>query len=404
MAARVVSRPSGDRRTDEKNTSMSATSPPNQVRPLPRAPKLSTKRKILFSAVCLFLALLVCEAGLRVRAWIKYGAANTAGSDEMCTIDPESGRRINRPGYEVEGTRHSIKINSLGFRGEEITQPKPRRTLRIACLGASTTFCTGVSSNEAAWPHVLQERLQKKHPEIAVQVINAGVGGWGIADTRDNLCQRVLPLEPDLVILYHANNDLARDTRKLAQERGLIGAEEGNISPTVKFLSSYSLLFDLVYKNSKILLGRFDKKSGKLNGIPKDLPKRFRAELEAIHDELHSRHIPFVLATFITKYRRDQERSVQLANADVAFYYTPWMSIDDLLDGMDYYNAAIVKFARSRGVPVVEDRDYIPPDSKHFVDCIHLADDGCSLLADRFLRFLEEKKLLESAIEKLQWE
>jgi len=71
-----------------------------------------------------------------------------------------------------------------------------------------------------------------------------------------------------------------------------------------------------------------------------------------------------------------------------------WMSIDDLLAGIDSYNQAIVRYARSHGVPVVEEITSIPPDSQHFVDCIHLSDRGCALMADRMLPCLEKNHLI----------
>jgi hypothetical protein len=46
------------------------------------------------------------------------------------------------------------------------------------------------------------------------------------------------------------------------------------------------------------------------------------------------------------KFRPNQPREVQIANADVEFYYMPWMSIDGMFDAMDTYNQAILDYAR----------------------------------------------------------
>ena len=50
-------------------------------------------------------------------------------------------------------------------------------------------------------------------------MINAGVPGYVVTESLKNLEHRVLPLEPDLVIYYEANNDMAIDTRALARSR-----------------------------------------------------------------------------------------------------------------------------------------------------------------------------------------
>src|SRR5215471_14095847 len=109
-------------------------------------------KKLLFSAILLFAALGVCEAALRVRAWMKYGSAATSVRDPMLVYDAAADLYLPRPGYAISGNRLGIRINSLGFRGEEFQKQKPAGTIRIVVLGASTTFNAEVSSNEATWP------------------------------------------------------------------------------------------------------------------------------------------------------------------------------------------------------------------------------------------------------------
>jgi lysophospholipase L1-like esterase len=168
----------------------------------------------------------------------------------------------------------------LGFRGDEFSVEKLPKTVRIACVGASTTFCSEASNNAATWPARLQALLQAKYPDVNIQVINAGVGGYVITDSLKNLEHRVLPLEPDLVIFYEANNDMALDTRNLAKERGVIGKTDSYRSPFTIFMSERSLLYDLVNKNLVVLFSRRDVTSGKLADLPADLPDRFVGQLQ----------------------------------------------------------------------------------------------------------------------------
>ena len=106
--------------------------------------------------------------------------------------------------------------------------------------------------------------------------------------------------------------------------------------------------------------------------------------------ELAAKDVPFVLSTFIVKYRRSQDRATQIKNADVEFYYMPWMSIDGMLDAMDVYNQAILDYATRAGLPVVDDREAVPADADHFSDCMHFLDKGAEAMADRFARYLVE--------------
>jgi hypothetical protein len=86
----------------------------------------------------------------------------------------------------------------------------------------------------------------------------------------------------------------------------------------------------------------------------------------------------------------------------VAFYYMPWMSIDGLLNAVDIYNNAILTYATKAGLPAVDDRDVIPADSTHFVDCMHLADAGHALMADRFVRHLRDSGLMDRLTRRLK--
>ncbi len=358
--------------------------------------RISLARKILFAGVLVAIVLVVCEGGLRVRAWIKYGSPSTGVRDPMLVYDRDADLNVPRPGYDIKGARLHIQINSLGFRGDEIAREKPADTVRVACLGASTTFCAEVSSNHATWPYLLQEKLKQAYPGVKFEVVNAAVGGYVAADNLKNLEHRVLPLSPDLVIYYEANNEIVHDTQQLAIHDGLIdGARQ---SPLVSTLSRYSLMFDLAYKNLAIIGRSRSESTRTLSRVPADLPNRFIGVLEQMRADLAARETPFLLSTFIVKYRRSQDRATQIKNADVAFYYMPWMNIDGMLDAMDLYNKAIVDYGQQARLPVVDDRDVVPADSEHFSDCMHLLDPGAEAMADRFARYLTQSGLLDTAI------
>ena len=353
--------------------------------------RIPTRRKILYAGVLLFLLFLLCEGGLRVRAWMKYGSPAAGVRDSLISYDPAAGIYTPTPGYEVKGGNIHIKINSLGFRGDEFTRTKPANTVRIVVLGASTTFNSEVSSNDATWPARLQAKLRTSNPGVNVEVINASLGGYRSNENLKNLRHRVMPLDPDLVIYYEANNEIAADTGELAQRMGL--ASTSRQSALVATLSKYSLMFDLAYKNLAILVRSRASSAGKIDRIPPELPNHFISVLDEMRATLAAKKIPFMLSTFIVKYRRNQDRATQIANADVAFYYMPWMSIDGMLDAMDVYNQAILDYAKRQNLPVVDDREAIPPDAEHFSDCMHLIDKGAEAMAERFARYFRETGL-----------
>jgi hypothetical protein len=358
--------------------------------------RLSTGRKLAYVLILLSIILGLAEGGLRVRQWVRYGSPSTGVRDPMLVFDAHAGIFVPRPGYSAKGGKIDIEINSLGFRSDEIARVKPPRSVRIATLGASTTFCAEASSNRTTWPMRLQAKLQAAYPAVKIEVVNAAVGGYTSEENLKSLEYRVLPLEPDLVIYYEANNEIVKDTRALAAQEGL-GDTDGQPS-FVEDLSKYSLLVDLAYKNLAIAARSRAGSARKVDRVPPNLPDHFVGVLDAMRADLEPRHVPLVLSTFLVKYRRNQDRATQVKNADVAFFYMPWMSIDGMLDAMDVYNQAILDFAKRQGLPVVDDREAIPPDATHYSDCMHLLDPGSEAMAERFSRFLLDSRVLDRAI------
>ena len=115
----------------------------------------------------------------------------------------------NRPNYKSrEGAKHQISHNSLGFRGPELVTPKPTDTFRIVCLGGSSTYGHGPSSDGSTWPAKLQERLSAAHPARHIEVVNGGCRGYSTFESLGNYAFRMSDLEPDHVLIYHTVNDM----------------------------------------------------------------------------------------------------------------------------------------------------------------------------------------------------
>jgi lysophospholipase L1-like esterase len=111
------------------------------------------------------------------------------------------------PGAVVQRGASRLEINRLGFRGAHIAAKK-RKAYRIVALGESTTFGITVAASDRTWPVVLQERIARELDcDRPIEVINAGVPGWSLANQVARLHADVFPLEPDLLLSYHGSND-----------------------------------------------------------------------------------------------------------------------------------------------------------------------------------------------------
>jgi len=99
-----------------------------------------------------------------------------------------------------------IKINSLGMREREIARDKPRYKRRILMIGDSVTFGTGV---DADWrfSNFMQRALGED-----IEVINAGVPGWGTDQEWIHYEMFAHVLEPDIVVLtFTMANDVVNN-------------------------------------------------------------------------------------------------------------------------------------------------------------------------------------------------
>lgn len=116
-----------------------------------------------------------------------------------------------RPGYDnysrIPFPSKPRRVNSLGFRGPEFNFTKAPGTIRIVTLGGSTTM-TIATDNEHTYPRLLEAKLRANYPDKTIEVINAGVGGYTSLSSLLTLAARVLPLQPDVIVVYHAVNDV----------------------------------------------------------------------------------------------------------------------------------------------------------------------------------------------------
>ena len=144
-----------------------------------------------------------------------------------------------------------VQINSHGFRGDEISVKKAANTFRIMTVGASTTFDKAVTGNDRTWPARLEHHLNDSGAGVTFEVINAGVDGYRLMDSVIRLETKLFAYAPDLVILYHAHNDLFAALRsgRVDQPVGVSGPGQhrpDEVRPSTRlaqWLGSHSLFY-----------------------------------------------------------------------------------------------------------------------------------------------------------------
>lgn len=176
--------------------------------PSPSSPATITNRFVknlvaatVTSVVILFLA--------EVTTRLVYHPENL---DTIIRYDPTLGWSLipNARCRSVDYQRHLdyiIRVNSLGMRERHITLGKPPGKRRVLLIGDSVTFGTGVDDGWR-FSDFMQRAL-----EGDVEVINAGVPGWGPDQELVYFESFARRLDPDIVVVtFTMTNDVVNNT------------------------------------------------------------------------------------------------------------------------------------------------------------------------------------------------
>ena len=104
----------------------------------------------------------------------------------------------NIPSWESATFDRKIAINSKGLRDREYPYEKPAGVFRILVLGDSFVWGYGVS-NEETFTERLEQALTAEG--AAIEVLNAGVSGWGTDQQLLYLESEGFKYSPELVVL-----------------------------------------------------------------------------------------------------------------------------------------------------------------------------------------------------------
>ncbi len=110
-------------------------------------------------------------------------------------------------------------VNRLDYPLRRVAQRiAAHQPLTIVAVGSSSTAGAGASSSAASYPSRLEIELKERFHNLAIRVLNRGVGGEEMADMLARFDKAVLAEQPDLVVWQLGTNSVLRD-------HGVAGAE-----------------------------------------------------------------------------------------------------------------------------------------------------------------------------------
>lgn len=170
-----------------------------------------TVKTIIFSFTPLFLFFIAAELILRLSGFHYY--SNWTYDDPRWERDSYL---LYKPKPNYISDDGSLKINSIGFRGEEFSIKKNKDIDRIVCMGDSCTF--GFEIKWTSYPNELQKLLNNNPKKRNYEVINAGIPDYSSYQGLKLLKIRILKLHPDIIIISYGWNDL-RTTWQLPDKK-----------------------------------------------------------------------------------------------------------------------------------------------------------------------------------------
>jgi lysophospholipase L1-like esterase len=341
---------------------------------------LSVRKKLGFATAAILLGLV----GLELVARGVEAVLALRGRPEAKPAVRDSFRPLRydlEPGTVLPTHGAIARINSAGLRGAEPDRPK--RRVRILCLGDSCTFGYAPDvTDDATYPADLARRLGPDRFEV----LNGGRPGFGSLDCLDFFVYRAVELEPDYVLILAGWNDFShahaieprpgpdRPLDSLALVR-LAKAGAGRLASTRPIAT-----LDLSLERTRIsrLPVRDDRFSeavfARTERIIEDLVRLCRAH-----------HAVPILVTYpnfmrpgwaaVDSLTIEELRPAASALADFPVSPGGWRSYVERTNGL-------IRAAADRlGVPLVDGAGI--HDTRLFFDLIHLNAEGCSQLAER---------------------
>jgi hypothetical protein len=310
------------------------------------------------------------------------------------------------------------EINSFGFRGREMDMEKQEGQIRIACLGGSETF--GYYERKGKeWPAQLGEIVKDKFP--TVEVINVSVAGLKLKKRKDYVEKYVLPLKPDIMIIFHqrfldyVRSSMRGDERKHLADKVKRKKRKNPIEgePCARIPSGVLPKLEEALKRCSLKwlftpiglwrqrrrIRRKEKKclvdKEPMEEAPENMILEYERELKLFVLYLKEKNIIPVLSTYptlITPFNKDIYENLLLAYRRVFCIELSENGILDTLSKLSHVNR---KVAEEQNLVLTDNENLVPKTLEYFVDNVHFTERGAETVAKNFYYILNRSNLIK---------
>ena len=287
--------------------------------------------------------------------------------------------------------------NNVGFRGDSLVTPKPPDETRIFIIGGSTAQCLYIDDSKSL-ERVLQKELQQQFPGRKIKVYSAAKSGDATAEHIAMLSQRIIHMQPDVVVVFCGFNDLRKSIQRYDYMH--LGAVK-QYSPRYIFMAATQFqlgrrLYYLIKRpaeediREKIPLATnyrelfaIQQQTLESDSIPYINARPYSVNLKTIAGICSSNGVPLVLMP---------NQSTWNSLADTTMRNKHWLLTvgeirykeEYLQKGLEVFNDTMRAVAAQNNVPVFDLPKAIPPSGEYFYDDCHFNNNG-AIAAARML-------------------
>ncbi|MGE0706790.1 MAG: SGNH/GDSL hydrolase family protein [Planctomycetota bacterium] len=349
--------------------------------------RVSAKKRALFALFTLTVLLGGTEAFFQVREVVR-----ARRKPRLPTMPHDYLGIALVPGasYDRPAQNRKMSINAYGMRGPEVGEKQPGK-LRILCVGGSTTFGLYASSNESTWPARLEQLASSRGATL--EVINAGAPGWTSRASMTNLELRGFSLKPDVLVCYHAYNDLMSNLEDAYVAESKVDDIQELYHPRVTSVFEHSALYRFLRSRLRSPYDAFKQKADTLREVGIE---SFARNLQRLVRRAREIGAKPVLCTFPTCFRPTLEESRRDQLPELEEWYGSLCPITypHLIEGLRRYNETVRAVAKELQVPLVELEAVFPRDVALYHSPLHHSDAGERKVAELVLAKLEAEKLV----------
>jgi hypothetical protein len=299
---------------------------------------------------------------------------------------------------------YRVRTDARGFMLPYTRYDQPDLTLVF--LGGSTVACIYVEE-ENRFPYLVGNLLAEKTGK-RITSLNSGVGGNNSLHSLDILLNKLIPVQPDVVVMMHNINDLVAliyDGTYWSQNptrSAIVGFSFYKNLTGLKALTT--LARDLYIPNlhaatrvlSREIFGKKVKdqddefahvRGKKLTVDEAAIRNEFKMNLQTFINLCRARKITPVLMTQFNRYKADPDPKV--LKAMQGFQADSGIPVGKFIELYAGFNQAIREVGKENGVLVIDLAALIPQDKQYMYDVVHLNTRGSELAAQLISERLE---------------